>query len=257
MARTQQQINAAILANRQKNAPMIAERAARAKETGQDLRTVGRQMRDEAHQASLKRLYGSDLDTTNPAAVNAARAAKQAAAAQSRMDARQIRDADFAAKQAIGEKQAERENAAQRVIQLKEGADRVAVETAKEDKIRQTGLEQIARQAARQAASTPAPMAAPNVGPQQVAVQSPFRPQENTSTPPRPQENTSTPPMPTPQVAPTRQPDDTGFVERTTPMKRGGRVKKMASGGMTSKVSNASKRGDGIAQRGKTRGRYI
>ena len=35
-------------------------------------------------------------------------------------------------------------------------------------------------------------------------------------------------------------------------MKRGGKVKKMASGGMT---SSASKRGDGIAQRGKTRGK--
>ena len=35
-------------------------------------------------------------------------------------------------------------------------------------------------------------------------------------------------------------------------MKKGGKVKKMASGG---KVSSASKRGDGIAQRGKTRGR--
>ena len=38
-------------------------------------------------------------------------------------------------------------------------------------------------------------------------------------------------------------------------MKRGGKVKKMASGGMTSKVSSASKRGDGIAQRGKTKGK--
>ena len=35
-------------------------------------------------------------------------------------------------------------------------------------------------------------------------------------------------------------------------MKKGGKVKKMASGGMT---SSASKRGDGIAQRGKTRGK--
>jgi hypothetical protein len=43
--------------------------------------------------------------------------------------------------------------------------------------------------------------------------------------PPRPQENTSTPPMPTPEVSPVRQPDDTGFVERTTPMKKGGFVK--------------------------------
>jgi hypothetical protein len=38
-------------------------------------------------------------------------------------------------------------------------------------------------------------------------------------------------------------------------MKRGGVVKKMASGGMTSKTTSASKRGDGIAQRGKTKGR--
>jgi hypothetical protein len=36
-------------------------------------------------------------------------------------------------------------------------------------------------------------------------------------------------------------------------MKRGGRVKKMASGGMTSGASSASKRADGIASRGKTR----
>ena len=35
-------------------------------------------------------------------------------------------------------------------------------------------------------------------------------------------------------------------------MKKGGKVKKMASGGM---ISSASKRGDGIAQRGKTKGR--
>ena len=35
--------------------------------------------------------------------------------------------------------------------------------------------------------------------------------------------------------------------------KRGGKVKKMASGGMTSKVSSASKRADGIATRGKTK----
>jgi hypothetical protein len=38
-------------------------------------------------------------------------------------------------------------------------------------------------------------------------------------------------------------------------MKKGGKVKNMASGGMTSKTSSASKRGDGIAQRGKTKGR--
>jgi hypothetical protein len=37
-------------------------------------------------------------------------------------------------------------------------------------------------------------------------------------------------------------------------LKKGGSVKKMASGG---KVSSASKRADGIAQRGKTKGRYL
>jgi len=36
-------------------------------------------------------------------------------------------------------------------------------------------------------------------------------------------------------------------------MKRGGAVKKMAKGGMTSKVSSASSRADGIASRGKTK----
>jgi hypothetical protein len=38
-------------------------------------------------------------------------------------------------------------------------------------------------------------------------------------------------------------------------MKRGGRVKKMASGGMTFKASSASRRADGIATKGKTRGK--
>jgi hypothetical protein len=42
------------------------------------------------------------------------------------------------------------------------------------------------------------------------------------------------------------------FDTETEPMKKGGKVKKMASGGMT-----ASKRGDGIAQRGKTRGTMV
>jgi hypothetical protein len=40
-------------------------------------------------------------------------------------------------------------------------------------------------------------------------------------------------------------------------MKKGGKVKQMASGGMTSKAPAASKRGDGIAQRGKTKGRMV
>ena len=42
--------------------------------------------------------------------------------------------------------------------------------------------------------------------------------------------------------------------EAGNPMKKGGSVKKMASGG---KVSSASSRADGIAQRGKTKGRYL
>jgi len=37
--------------------------------------------------------------------------------------------------------------------------------------------------------------------------------------------------------------------------KRGGKVKKMASGGMTSKVSSASSRADGCCTKGKTRGK--
>ena len=39
--------------------------------------------------------------------------------------------------------------------------------------------------------------------------------------------------------------------------KRGGKVKKMASGGMTSKASSASRRADGIATKGKTRGKMV
>jgi hypothetical protein len=39
--------------------------------------------------------------------------------------------------------------------------------------------------------------------------------------------------------------------------KRGGNVKKMASGGSTSKASSASKRADGCATKGKTKGRFV
>jgi hypothetical protein len=46
-----------------------------------------------------------------------------------------------------------------------------------------------------------------------------------------------------------------GYSTDTGNYKRGGAVKKKASGGMTTKVSSASKRGDGLAQRGKTKGR--
>lgn len=51
----------------------------------------------------------------------------------------------------------------------------------------------------------------------------------------------------------TRLPDKESY--KGDGMKRGGRVKKMASGGMTSGVSSASKRADGIAVKGKTRGK--
>jgi hypothetical protein len=43
-----------------------------------------------------------------------------------------------------------------------------------------------------------------------------------------------------------------GFDEAGNPMKKGGSVKKMASGGM---ASSASRRADGIATKGKTRGK--
>ena len=45
------------------------------------------------------------------------------------------------------------------------------------------------------------------------------------------------------------------FPETPSNFKKGGKVKKMASGGMVAKVSSASKRADGIAKRGKTRGK--
>jgi len=50
---------------------------------------------------------------------------------------------------------------------------------------------------------------------------------------------------------------NTSILPAGAAFKRGGvvKAKKMASGGMTSKVSTASKRADGIAQRGKTKGR--
>ena len=50
-----------------------------------------------------------------------------------------------------------------------------------------------------------------------------------------------------------RLPDEESY--KGDGMKKGGKVKKMASGGMTSKATTASRRADGIAQRGKTRGK--
>lgn len=45
-----------------------------------------------------------------------------------------------------------------------------------------------------------------------------------------------------------------GIKKTAAPMKKGGEVKKMASGGMT---SSASKRADGCAVKGKTKGKYL
>ena len=244
---------------KQRMTDLISARNARAKETGVDLNTARKQIQAEQHQASLKRLYGDDLDTSNPAAVNAARAAKQAAAAQSRMDARQIRDADFAAKQKAAEKQTAIDDDAYNQRARQAGLDRAAARGQADAARRaQAQAATIARMEAAKAAAPPRPQEAPP-RPQEAPMPPPRPPMQDmvNPTPPMRQQDMVAPPPPTREVAPPRQSNDTGFVERTTPMKRGGRVKKMASGGMTSKVSSASKRGDGIAQRGKTRGRYI
>jgi hypothetical protein len=55
--------------------------------------------------------------------------------------------------------------------------------------------------------------------------------------------------LPAPAVRPAVRGEGEGFVM----YKKGGAVKKMASGGMTSKPSSASSRADGIASRGKTK----
>ena len=87
--------------------------------------------------------------------------------------------------------------------------------------------------------------------PQAVSVQAPQQPQQSSPY----AANLAAAPAATPASTPTPAPA-AGGANFATPMKRGGKVKKMASGGMTSK-SSASRRGDGIAQRGKTKGRYL
>lgn len=60
----------------------------------------------------------------------------------------------------------------------------------------------------------------------------------------------------TPQIG--VEPLKIGSEQAKLGMKRGGTVKKMAKGGMTSKpMSKASSRGDGIAMKGKTKGRFV
>ena len=60
----------------------------------------------------------------------------------------------------------------------------------------------------------------------------------------------------TPQIG--VEPLKIGSEQAKLGMKRGGAVKKMAKGGMTSKpMSKASSRGDGIASKGKTKGRFV
>jgi hypothetical protein len=88
--------------------------------------------------------------------------------------------------------------------------------------------------------------------PQAVSVQAPQQPQQSSPY----AANLGAAPVSTPaptSAAPTPAANGANFA---TPMKRGGKVKKMASGGMTSK-SSASRRGDGIASRGKTKGRMV
>jgi hypothetical protein len=50
------------------------------------------------------------------------------------------------------------------------------------------------------------------------------------------------------------QPQAQPQTQQTAPFKKGGKVKKMSAGGS---ASSASKRGDGCAQRGKTRGKMV
>jgi hypothetical protein len=50
--------------------------------------------------------------------------------------------------------------------------------------------------------------------------------------------------------------EDVRGLGRTLGMKKGGKVKKMAKGGVV-KAPSASRRGDGIAARGKTKGRMV
>jgi len=49
--------------------------------------------------------------------------------------------------------------------------------------------------------------------------------------------------------------EDVRALGRSLGLKKGGKVKKMASGGVVK--SSASRRGDGIAARGKTKGRMV
>jgi hypothetical protein len=55
------------------------------------------------------------------------------------------------------------------------------------------------------------------------------------------------------QTSPTYNPRGSGPMDGGTNMKKGGKVRSSTS----AKASSASKRGDGIAMKGKTRGRFI
>ncbi len=90
--------------------------------------------------------------------------------------------------------------------------------------------------------------------PQAVSVQAPQQSQQSSPYAANLAAAPAATPAPTP-AAPAPAPAANG-ANFATPMKRGGKVKKMASGGMTSK-SSASRRGDGIASRGKTKGRMV
>lgn len=109
------------------------------------------------------------------------------------------------------------------------------------------------------AAPAPAPVPAPVAPPVPVAPAVPARPQPvgPKSLPPsngpvqyRPGMEVQAPEMPIPEPMYGPRPEP---MPMQAPFKRGGAVKKFAKGGAV----GASRRADGIAQRGKTKGRYI
>jgi len=233
---------ASIMAQRkQAQAQMRIERDDIVKATGQDKHTVGRQLKDAAHSASLKRIYGKDLDTSNPAAVSAARAAraKEAAARQTR-DPKQVRfspNTQRAADLDIDEKEAEKQNAADRIA--KEGADRIAARDAQDNALRAVKF-------APHMTTSPTPKAtlpiigSGSTGGSGVGYGSGAKQSSGMGY------GSSSGGLGSASMG--------GTMNKTMdemPMRKGGSVKQYAKGGSVS----ASSRGDGIAQRGKTKGR--
>jgi len=241
---------ASIMAQRkQAQAQMRIERDDIVKATGQDKHTVGRQLKDAAHSASLKRIYGKDLDTSNPAAVSAARAAKdkEAAARQTR-DPKQVRfspNTQRAADLDIDEKEAEKQNAADRIA--KEGADRIAARDAQDNALRAVKFAPHMTTSPTPKATLPiigsgssGGMGFGSTGGSGVGYGSGAKQSSGMGY------GSSSGGLGSASMG--------GTMNKTMdemPMRKGGSVKQYAKGGSVS----ASSRGDGIAQRGKTKGR--